>query len=101
MNKQNNHFQHLVLKALWLILFYIAKNPSTQLNRIRQDFIDFGDLYGVQGDEAKKFVAKLLIGITKCNLGNIKKKDFKPYGPISCITREIPFSRGHVVQANL
>jgi hypothetical protein len=55
-SEQDYAFQHTVLKLLWLIFLYTAgKRPLNQIYSARDSCIAFGDVYGVQGEAAKKY----------------------------------------------
>ena len=51
-----NLFQHLVLQGLWVIvLILLKKDASNQTVIFKGGIVDFGDVYGVKGEEARMF----------------------------------------------
>ncbi len=57
-DERTNMFQHAVLNALWIIILFLAGKDFAAKDNARSWISGaraFGDMYGVQGDEARKF----------------------------------------------
>jgi hypothetical protein len=60
---RNDMFQHLVLNALWvLIVRAYGGNATDAALNFRSSAISFGDMYGNQSEEAKKYRREVTYG---------------------------------------